>query len=158
MMKKAIHLICITFTLCVTSVRAEDTTDAVIAAAKQRTSPAALNPPVKCGSTSSSGDIVVCGRRETAKYRYGQRGLPYSNKFKGFSPTEVAYALAGIKLPTFNTADWAVARQKIVTSIVPIGTTTGGLGAILDPLSLGYGTSRKSSEIFWAQQDASTED
>jgi hypothetical protein len=158
MITKSILLINITLSLWATSAHAEDTAEAVIATAKQRTSPAALNPPVKCGSKSNSGDILVCGRRETAKYRYGQRGLPYSNKFKGFSPTEVAYALAGIKLPTFNTADWAVARQEIVTRIVPIGTTTGGLGAILDPLSLGYGTTRKSSEIFWAQQDAGAED
>jgi hypothetical protein len=157
-MKKAIHLMSVALALCAMSVRAEDTAETVIATAKQRTSPAALNPPVKCGSTSSSGDIVVCGRRETAKYRYGQRGLPYSNKFKGLSPTEVAYALAGIALPTYNRSDWAVARQQLVTNIVPIGTTTNGLSGILDPLSLGYGTSRKSSEIFWAQQDVDAED
>jgi hypothetical protein len=145
-----------TLVLTTSIVMAADSSETVLARAKELTSTQALNPRPKCNG--GGPDIVVCGRRETSKYRFGQRGNPYSNKFNGMSPTEVAYAIAGIELPVFNTSDWAVGRQKMVNNAAPIGTNTQGLAGILDPFNMGFGTTRKSNEIFWGQQDAAAND
>ncbi len=156
MQKRIIVIIAAAFTIAAPVTVAADTAAGALARAKELTSTQALSARAKCNS--GGADIVVCGRRETAKYRFGQRGNPYSNKYNGMGPTEVAYAIAGIEIPVFNKADWAVGRQKMVNNAAPVGTNTLGLAGILDPYNMGFGTTRKSSEIFWGQQDADAND
>ncbi len=130
---------------------ADDTADSALALAKARTSVESVTDRPNCYGKDAAQSIVVCGKRSTSRYRYGQRGLPYSKRFKGYSPNEVANALAGVVLPHFNRADWAMAVSPTPLQQSNVGTFTGGLAQILDPLNLGYGT-RNSREIFWAQQ------
>jgi hypothetical protein len=132
------------------------TVDDVMSSLKLKTSLAAINARTSCATPAHLRDpntIVVCGRRETSRYRYGQRGQPYSAKFRGMTPQQVANALSGIDMyqPSAGERAYngfqAAKRDQQMHLGVP-----GGLAAITDPFNAGFGATRKSRDLFWGIQ------
>lgn len=145
--------------LMVTCSQAESATaESVLKALKAQTSIAAINARTSCATPAHLRDpnaIIVCGRRETSRYRYGQRGQPYHSRYKGLTPQQVANAVAGIELyqPSYGERAYngfqALKRDTQYHLGVP-----GGLAAITDPYNAGFGATRKSRDLYFGlQQD-----
>jgi hypothetical protein len=136
----------------------EATADSVLASLKTQTTVNAINARTSCATPAHLRDpnsIIVCGRRETSKYRYGQRGQPYSSKYKGMTPQQVANALAGIELyqPSYGERAYNGFQQIKRDTQAHLGVPAG-LAAITDPYNAGFGASRKSRDLYWGlQQD-----
>lgn len=144
--------------LSATAAAQDVTADSVMSALKLQTSVQTINARTSCATPASKRDpdtIVVCGKRESSRYRYGQRGQPYSSKYKGLTPQQVANAVAGITFDppmagerAYNHFEALNNEQRSHLGLAP------GLAGILDPLNLGYGTSRTSRDVFFGlQQD-----
>jgi hypothetical protein len=133
------------------------TAESVMASLRSQTTIQAINARTSCATPERLRDpntIIVCGRRETSKYRYGQRGQPYSSKYKGMTPTQVANAVAGIHPYQPSNGERAYnSFQSLMVADRATRGDPGGLAGILDPLNLGFGTSMKSRDIFWGLQD-----
>jgi hypothetical protein len=139
------------------AIAASPTADSILASLQAQTSLQSINARTSCATPESRRDpnaIIICGRRETSRYRYGQRGQPYSSKFKGMTPQQVADALAGVHhyrpmageraYHQFNSMDIASTRHAAMS---------GGLGRILDPLGLGFRTMKSRDIYFGLQED-----
>ncbi len=134
------------------------TAESVMASLKAQTTVDSINARTRCSTPANQRDpntIIVCGRRETSRYRYGQRGQPYSSKYKGLTPQQVANAVAGIHPYQPSAGERAyngfqsLLRDQQMHQGVP-----GGLAAILDPYNAGFGASQKSRDLYWGlQQD-----
>lgn len=133
------------------------TAESVMSSLKSQTTVQAINARTSCATPEHLRDpdvIIVCGRRETSKYRHGQRGNPYSSKYKRMTPTEVANAIAGIVpyQPSNGERAYNSFQSLMVADRMTRGDP-GGLAGILDPLNVGYGATMKSRDLFWGIQD-----
>ncbi len=132
--------------------------ESVMDALKKQTTVSAINARTNCATPANRRDpntIIVCGRRETSRYRYGQRGQPYSSKYKGMTAQQVANAVAGIQPYRAPAGERAYgAFQSLIRDQDMHRGVPGGLAGILDPYNAGFGATRSSRDLFWGlQQD-----
>jgi hypothetical protein len=136
----------------------EASVESVLKSLKAQTTVSAINARTSCATPEHLRDpntIVVCGRRETSRYRYGQRGQPYSSRYKGMTPQEVANAVVGVEI--YQTT----AGERAYTGFQALNRDTqthlgvpAGLAAILDPYNAGFGATLKSQDLYLGlQQD-----